>query len=361
MSSKKMIELEERSELRNEDIRVMDRPVCMLCGSFGEPLFHDLCDRMGSALGTWSYKQCPHDGLVWLDPYPYPEEILKLYEGYSLTHTVTYPTPKRAAWLRKTIRQGILETAFGYKELGGSWVEQAIGRISSWVGPLRDAVGGMALWLDGSSKGRLLDVGCGNGENVTYLQTLGWQVSGVEPDLVAASLAREKFGLEVTVGSLEQAKFPAEYFNAITMAHVIEHLPDPVGTLIECYRVLEPGGRLIIITPNMSSLGERLFKGEWMYLDPPRHLNLFSLSNLKMLVEMVGLHVSGGRTTERNASSVWSGSRRIHQNGKISGGKLPGRQSTGGALAGFGYMALETGLSLFLKSGEELVFTVIKN
>ena len=89
MSNKQMIEVEERFEIKNDGIRVKELPLCILCGSAGGPLYHDLSDRLGSAPGRWAYKRCPKDGLVWLDPHPNPEEILKLYCGYDLTHTVT--------------------------------------------------------------------------------------------------------------------------------------------------------------------------------------------------------------------------------------------------------------------------------
>ena len=50
----------------------------------------------------------------------------------------------------------------------------------------------MVLWLDGSTRGNLLDVGSGNGEIIASLQKQGWQVTGVEPDPEAANLARGK-------------------------------------------------------------------------------------------------------------------------------------------------------------------------
>ena len=355
-----MIEVEERFELENDGIRVKEQPLCLLCGRAGEPLYHDLSDRLGSAPGRWAYKRCPKDGLVWLDPQPYQEEILKLYCGYDITHTVKDPAPKRFTRLRKAIRQGILATAFGYKELGGNWVMRAIGRICSWIGPLRDAAGGMVLWLDGASKGRLLDVGCGNGENVAYLQKLGWQVTGVEPDPEAANLARDRFGLEVRTGSLEEAGFPAEYYDAITMAHVVEHLADPIGTLTECWRVLKPGGRLIIITPNTESLGHRIFGEAWLYLDPPRHLNICSWMALKACVEKAGFQAANIKSTERNTSSVWMGSRVIHQDGKLSSGKLPAKHRFGTSLGGLGFLMPEYLFSFFIKSGEELVLKATK-
>ena len=106
-------------------------------------------------------------------------------------------------------------------------------------------------YLKADDRGRLLDVGSGNGLFLHQMKRLGGAVAGVELDGRAASVARAKFGLEVFEGPLEEATFPDEYFDAITMNHVIEHVLDPVGLLKECRRVLRPGGKLVVTTLNI--------------------------------------------------------------------------------------------------------------
>ena len=53
-------------------IAVEQVPVCLLCGSRGQPLYESLSDRMFDAPGAWGYLQCPACGLVWLNPRPVP-------------------------------------------------------------------------------------------------------------------------------------------------------------------------------------------------------------------------------------------------------------------------------------------------
>jgi SAM-dependent methyltransferase len=83
-------------------------------------------------------------------------------------------------------------------------------------------------------------------------------------------------GLDVRCGSLEEQGYTSESFDAIHLCHVIEHVPDPQGLLAECARLLRPGGKLVIFTPNISSLSHRIFRQDWRGLEPPRHLQVFS-------------------------------------------------------------------------------------
>jgi SAM-dependent methyltransferase len=347
--------LNEQFVKTNEGIRVKWATKCLLCDCEGERLYHDLRDRLGDAPGVWENKYCPKDHLIWLDPQPVSKDIGKLYSGYELTHSIAETSAPRLMGLRKTIRRGILATAFGYRDLDANWFEKITGRVCSWFGPLRDAIGGMVLWLDGDSRGRLLDVGCGNGENVAYLKDLGWRVTGIETDPIAADLARTKFGLEVYEGNLEDAKFPDESFDAITLAHVIEHLPDPIKTLKECFRILKPGGKIVLITPNNRSLGQNIFRDDWLYLDPPRHLFIFSPLAIKVCLEEAGFCSSKIRSATRNAAVAWIGSKMIHQNRKLFVRKLLENYRADIDLACTGFMFIEIVSSIFMNSGEELI------
>jgi len=342
-----------------DGIRVAEKTHCFLCGSQGRVLYPNLRDRSYTAPGSWTLLRCPKDGLVWINPQPVPEEIGKIYAEYS-THAVTNPGSLPFGWLRKVVRQGILETAFGYENSQLNGVERAFGWLCSRFAPLRDSVGGMVMWLDAAWRGNLLDVGCGNGEIAAYVRNMGWEVTGVEPDPIAAGLAREKFGLKVYEGTVEEAQLQKESFDVITMHHVIEHLPDSHRTLEECHRVLKPGGRLVIITPNIESLASRIFGSAWLWLDPPRHFNLFSRRTLSIGVEQTGFQVAGLDLALRNAPSVWYGSRLIRLNKTLPGG-LPKKQGLGFQIEGFAFLIIEYILNFINKNaGEELMLIATK-
>jgi len=138
-------------------------------------------------------------------------------------------------------------------------------------------------------QGRLLDVGCGSGEWLLEMRQRGWTVEGFDFDDSAVKLARQK-GLKVECGSLEDRNYPADCFDAVTLNHVIEHVPDPVRTLAECARILKPEGKLVLFTPNNSSLGHLLFREGWRGLEPPRHLHIFSMKSLRRTLTAAGFH-----------------------------------------------------------------------
>ncbi len=78
----------------------------------------------------------------------------------------------------------------------------------------------------------------------------------------------------------------------LSLTHVIEHVHDPVDLLRECGRVLRPGGRMMVETPNAESSGHRLFGIAWHGLDAPRHLYLFSPTSLLVCAQKAGLQIT---------------------------------------------------------------------
>ena len=195
----------------------------------------------------------------------------------------------------------------------------------SLVKPIKERVELGVMVLKRNGPGKLLDVGCGRGDFLAKMRDLGWEVVGLEPDERSAELAHKRFNLDVRKGTIEQAHFPDDTFDAITVNHVIEHLPDPIGSLQECKRILKKDGRLIIFTPNIESLGSRRFGKAWWHLDPPRHFYIFSPLSLKSCVEKTGFNVLALRTSARSANWMWVNSYLIHRNGNIKDGFKKGK------------------------------------
>lgn len=302
----------------NEGVLVQDTPLCPLCGSAGVLAYADLRDRYWDAPGTWSFRRCTRCGHLWLDPQPAPEEIGKLYTSY-FSHGGTPPVPfvGDGFWAQAT--RGVLEV-LGYRGFAQSPKERWLGSFLRLLPPLWDECDQAVRSVRGPPRGMLLDLGCGNGSYLEIMSALGWAVQGLEPDPVAAKIARDR-GFDVIESSIERASLPEAAFDRITMSHVIEHVIDPIQVLAVARHALKEGGRLTILTPNAASWGHRKFRDSWFHLDPPRHLHLFTPENLIACVERARLRISDFETTGRG-HLVYDGSVSVRESGRFRVGDL---------------------------------------
>jgi len=139
------------------------------------------------------------------------------------------------------------------------------------------------------------------------MKRLGWEVAGIQIDPEAAKIASSNFGIYVHVGDIATAPFDSESFDIIiiTTSHVIEHVPDPVRFLREVIQLLKPSGKVIIVTPNLQSLGVRFFGTDWYCWDPPRHLVLFTPRSLALCLKKAGLSCHQIRSSTRKARKIF--------------------------------------------------------
>ncbi len=227
--------------------------------------------------------RCTGCGAAYLDPRPTEASIGRAYETY-YTHGSEGPSAPELGGARRLLLNSYLNAALGY-ELRPAL---PLGGVLEAIVPLRAAVAARELRHQrGNPGGRLLDVGAGDGTFVAQLRRVGWDAEGIDPDPTAVAAAREH-GVPMTLGTLADPSLGGGAFDAVTMSHVIEHLHDPGRELRRIHRLLRPNGRLWIATPNLEALGHRLFQRDWMPLDPPRHLVLFTRSALDRLLRATG-------------------------------------------------------------------------
>jgi len=276
---------------RAGEIRTGSRPSCVLCGGNGEVVYRDLRDRLFSAAGEWTMKRCTDRGcaLLWLDPMPLEDDLAKAYERYytHATRTDTHP-PGRLKRIYLALKRAYLASEYNYRSDTELPLIPFLGQLLRFFPLRRLQVDEEVRFLAAAPGNKLLDVGCGSGDWLVSMRGLGWDVTGIDFDERAVRTGAQQ-GLPVKCGALEQQAFPNESFDAITLHHVIEHVPDPIRTLRECARILRPGGRLVLSTPNASSLGHRIFKRDWRGLEPPRHLHVFSSNSIRHALAISGL------------------------------------------------------------------------
>jgi len=312
--------------------KTMDRiSDCPICGTTTHPLYRDLTDNLYGVRGRYRFSRCPACRLIRLDNPPDGEALSGSYKNY-YTHTpasdVPSASPRRfLGGLRDGLRTAVLCGGFGYR---GGHRHHGLCRFGSLLsrvpGLRRRAVPNglresFPLWVNRPEK-LLVDVGCGRGDFLASMKSLGWNVLGIEPDSVAAGLARSR-GVDVFGGRLEEAGLAGGIADQVTLNHVLEHVEAPGALLKECRRILRPGGRLVIYTPNAESLGHRWFGKAWRGLEPPRHLFVFSPQALRMLLEEARFRSFRMATPVTLAGGIYDDSARIRREGRTPpfGGK----------------------------------------
>jgi 2-polyprenyl-3-methyl-5-hydroxy-6-metoxy-1,4-benzoquinol methylase len=306
-------------------------PKCRLCGNPGDFIHQDEPDRLFTAPGKWSLRRCANPGcrLVWLDPMPLSEELWKAYRQY-YTHAAAQNRNANATLrqLYRRMKSGYLAVKFGYAVPPQSWLDRWLGRMLYLFPLRREDLEAEVRFLRAKPQGRLLDVGCGSGDWLLWIRQLGWEAEGLGFDEAAVRVATER-GLTVRQGVLEGQGYAAGSFDAVTLNHVIEHVPDPLATVRECARILKPDGQLIMFTPNTASLGHRLFQRHWRGLEPPRHLHIFCPQAMEAMLRSAGFNRVLVRTL--NSDYVWRQSLALWR-GQNPIGARPGRGAKAAAL-----------------------------
>ncbi len=135
-----------------------------------------------------------------------------------------------------------------------------------------------------------LDIGCATGMLISYMEKKGWKGRGVEICRESAEYGIKKRGVDIFIGTLEEASFPDNSFSVVHFSHLIEHLTDPRSFMLEVHRIVRGNGYVIVTTPNIDGLQAKIFGTEWRSAIPD-HLFLFSKKTLQRLVEETGFEV----------------------------------------------------------------------
>lgn len=245
---------------------------CNICGNDQTKVLYNL--------PPYNIVKCLNCGLVYLNPRPYPGQMIKVYDSrdyyfsYGKQTDMFYGYPDYTK-LRKHLY-------FVADEL---------------MHPIQNKI-----------PGKLLDVGCGMGFMMKRFQELGWESYGVDVSSYATEYARNELGMNAYTGTADILDFANDFFDIVTIILAIEHMPDPKNTLAVLNKLMRPGATIIIATHDIGGLWPRIAGSKWQHLFVPEHLFFFSRKTLTHLLNETGFDTFKNTETATLASVTGDGS-----------------------------------------------------
>ena len=142
-------------------------------------------------------------------------------------------------------------------------------------------------------KTSLLEIGCGNGFFLEEAMEQGYaMVLGVEPSADSIAKAKPNIRSLITRDVMHSGLYQSEQFDVVCMFQVFDHIPDPNALLVECHRILKPGGVVLCITHNIEAVSSRILKQRSPIIDI-EHTYLFSPSTISRVFSANGFKVMG--------------------------------------------------------------------
>lgn len=260
----------------------MSQLEAVACGVCGSQQFHHLFhahDYIYGNNGAWPVAQCDGCGVVFMNPRIPPAEISNYYPKDYYTNAGIHD-PERMTWQR-VAKDESLERFWGYKLSRQDPLHYRV--LGQLLLPWTKRWTATNKYITPVQHGRVLDLGCGNGQWLSEYERLGWEAVGVEPDAEAAQVAIQA-GHSVVVGLLTDTHFPDASFDAVTMWDALEHIPNPSEVMREVYRILKPGGKVYISVPNFGGWYGRTFRDRWFMFTAPVHYYHYSAQTLTYLL-----------------------------------------------------------------------------
>jgi 2-polyprenyl-3-methyl-5-hydroxy-6-metoxy-1,4-benzoquinol methylase len=144
--------------------------------------------------------------------------------------------------------------------------------------------------------GRILDVGCANGEFLKVARSRGWDVFGADPSAARAEV--EADGIKLVGATVQDAAVDEASLDAITFWDVLEHVTDPIADLKRARELLKPSGVLALTVPDSSNLLARLSGRRWFgFKTAGEHLQFYTHSSLTHALQKAGFAVQVRRAT----------------------------------------------------------------
>jgi SAM-dependent methyltransferase len=231
-----------------------------------------LCEGKGglyARVGSHDYLRCRDCGLVYVDSIEPADKLYGSYDG--------------GFW--KSLRRKLFMPLRSFT--GARHFEQSMERANRIFNRV------LTTGLKKTSDRTYLDIGCNKGFLLAAALSHGWNVHGVElvPELTLPfkrQYPRVADQIHASDFNGAQTGMKKEMFDAVTAIDVIEHFEEPLRDMANIFRILKPGGILLIQTPDTDNPRAGELKAHWGALKPKEHLHLFNRKNLGLLAKKLG-------------------------------------------------------------------------
>lgn len=226
---------------------------CILCGENNTRIFF-------REQGPAAVVKCRNDGLLYLNPRPRVQRVRTVHKRY--------------------VREDNLEIFRGFRR-------EVLQREANVIKMLK-------------SGGRLLDVGCATGTFFENFRNREWDLYGVETSPLGVGLSSTQYQANVVCGTIQEACYPSNFFDVVTVLDALYYSPDPKSDLAEIRRVLKDDGILAIEIPGLSYRLLRargplcwILDRQWRRMSTESwHLYYFSPSHMNLLLQQSGFNVT---------------------------------------------------------------------
>lgn len=204
---------------------------------------------------NYKYYQCKDCNFIYLNPQPNDEELNKIYnKNYFIGSG------------NNEFEQIVLDMK---KQTAALYIKQLISYY-------------------GSPSGKLIEIGCGNGDFLLLAKLAGFEIAGLELSAHSTGVANEKLGTNsVICGTLDTINLPEKEYDICCLFDSIEHFRDPVASLKKIRKILKPNGVLFIVTPSLDSKSAKFLKHNWMEFKP-EHLSYFDSQTIQNSLAKTG-------------------------------------------------------------------------
>lgn len=248
--------------------------------------------------GEFSYLQCASCASLWLEHRPCGERLVAAYAKY---YTHAQPMPNAGpGGVREALRGAYINARFGASSRMSDRFLAAALRLIGYNTSNIDEQYRFAP----KAPARILDYGCGNGAYLLRMLPLGYNLDGAEFDSQLFDHLAARGIAIADVTTLDDGLWDRE-FDHVTLAHVLEHVPDPQALLRRLFKWLRVGGTLFVEVPNAEATGLSIFGKYWRGLEAPRHFSLPSQRGLLEALREAGFAIDRQHINRSARRWVW--------------------------------------------------------